>query len=168
MTKKRSIIIASCYAVWCLLNWVPGLEALLLGIPVAVFAALITEDIPVGSPNYLFFHPKRYFVFIFQYLPVFWWQHLLANLDVAYRVLHPDLPICPAVVSVKTVLRSDMGLTLLANSISLVPGTTAIDVDQDKGILYVHCMAVSPDDPEAAARNLVETFEKILVEVFEP
>ena len=167
MNKNRLVIFFSCYLVWCALNWVPGVEALIAGVLVAGVVTFLTEDIPVGKPNLLFFHPARYFYFIFYYLPVFWWQHFLANLEVAYRVLHPNLPIRPAVVRVKTGLKSDMGLTTLANSLSLVPGTTSVDVDREKGLLYVHCMAVSPDNLDGAAKKIVGRFEKILVKVFE-
>jgi len=82
-------------------------------------------------------------------------------------VLHPRLPICPAVVRVQTGLRSDLALMVLANSISLTPGTTSVDVNPGKGILYVHCMFVSPAEVEKEATLIVQRFARILRKVFE-
>jgi len=153
---------------WCLFNWPPGVQALIIGIPVSFFVMFLTKNIPYRTVSKLHFQPNRHLRFLFHYLPVFWWELFKANLEVAYRVLHPNLPIRPAVVRVKTSLKTDMGLTLLANSISLVPGTTAMDLDHETGILYVHCMYVSKSsEVDALAKRRVEKFEKILAKIFE-
>lgn len=167
MSVKRLALLIGCYFVWCLFNWVPSLQALIIGLPVAVMVVLMTEKIPFGKVSDLHFQPMRHIRFIFHYMPVFWWEHLKANVEVAYRVLHPNLPIRPAIVRVKTGLRTDMGLTLLANSVSLVPGTTSVDVDPEKGLIYVHCMCVSPSEIDGLAKKRVQKFEKILVKIFE-
>ncbi len=156
-----------CYLTWCFFNWVPGLQALIIGLPVAALVVYLTENIPYGKVSALHFQPGRHLRFIFHYMPIFWWEHFKANVEVAYRVLHPRLPIRPAVVRVKTELKTDIGLTLLANSVSLVPGTTSVDLDHEKGILYVHCMYVSPTDVDGVAKRRVQRFEKILVKIFE-
>jgi multicomponent Na+:H+ antiporter subunit E len=90
-----------------------------------------------------------------------------ANLDVAYRVIHPKLPIKPGIVKVKTKLRSEAALTYLANSITLTPGTFTIDVDQENGYLYIHWIWVKSDDIEEATEIIVRRFEKILEKIFE-
>ena len=59
--------------------------------------------------------------FLFTLL-VFIWECIKANLDVAYRVLHPAMPIRPGIVKVKTTLKSELAKTLLANSITMTPG----------------------------------------------
>ena len=102
------------------------------------------------------------------YIPVFLWECLKANVDVAYRVLHPDLPIRPGTIAVKVGLRSDIGLTLLANSITLTPGTTTVDLDKEKGVLYVHWIYVKDGYGEGGKKlPVVEKFENILKRVFE-
>jgi len=67
---------------------------------------------------------------------------LLANIDVAYRVIHPKMPIDPRVIKFKTKLTSDIGKTALANSITLTPGTITVDVRGDT--FYVHALSSSP------------------------
>ena len=111
-------------------------------------------------------HPKPLY-FLFVYLPIFLWECVKANLDVAYRVLHPNLPINPGIVKVRTTLESDTALTFLANSITLTPGTLSVDIDKDKGVLYVHWIDVKAKDVESASRIIVQRFETILKKIFD-
>jgi multicomponent Na+:H+ antiporter subunit E len=102
------------------------------------------------------------------FIPVFLWECLKANFDVASRVLNPKLPIRPGTVAVKVNLRSDIGLTFLANSITLTPGTTSVDVDKENGILYVHWICVKDNYGSDGKRlPVVERFENILMKVFD-
>ena len=112
-------------------------------------------------------HPLRYWYFFVHYLPVFVWECFKANLDVAYRVLHPRLPINPGIVKVKTELKSDTALTFLANSITLTPGTMSVDIDSANGILYVHWINVKATDVEQATNIIVKRFERILKNIFD-
>lgn len=100
------------------------------------------------------------------YLLLFLWECIKSNIDGAYRVTHPDLPITPGIVKVKTHLKSDIGLTFLANSLTLRPGTMTIDVDKENGFLYVHWMHVKRQDVEGATELIVKRFENILKKVF--
>jgi multicomponent Na+:H+ antiporter subunit E len=100
------------------------------------------------------------------YIPVFFWAMLKANLDVLYRVAHPALPIRPGIVKVKTTLASESGRTILANSITLTPGTMTVDLTDD-GYLYVHWINVASTDVEEATRRIVSTFERILARIFD-
>ena len=70
-------------------------------------------------------------------------EMILANIDVAYRVLHPRMPLRPGIVEVETGIKSDMGKLFLANSVTLTPGTLSIDYIDDK--LYVHWINVKGD-----------------------
>ncbi|MFA5085679.1 MAG: Na+/H+ antiporter subunit E, partial [Candidatus Omnitrophota bacterium] len=70
-------------------------------------------------------NPLRYLWLVY-YVVIFLWECLKANIDVAFRVIHPYLPIRPGTVKIKTSLRSDIGLTFLANSLTLTPGNTTI------------------------------------------
>ncbi|MBD3264990.1 MAG: Na+/H+ antiporter subunit E, partial [Candidatus Omnitrophica bacterium] len=130
------------------------------------FVTFMTGDLFVSRPH-LLSHPQRYFYFFFCYIPVFIWQCIKANIDVAYRVVHPALPIKPGIVKVKTDLKSDTGLTFLANSITLTPGTLSVDIDKERGVLYVHWIDVKSDDSDTATRIVVKRFERILRKIFE-
>jgi multicomponent Na+:H+ antiporter subunit E len=98
---------------------------------------------------------------------LFIWECIKANIDVAYRVLHPSLPINPGIIKIKTNLKSDTALTFLANSITLTPGTMTVDIDGDNGILYIHWIDVKAKETEAATQTISERFEKVLAKIFE-
>jgi len=164
--KSRIVLFILAFLVWSLLNWVPDWQHLIVGIFVAAFVAFMTGDFFIQRPHVLK-HPLRYWYFIVFYIPVFLWECLKANIDVAYRVLHPKLPINPGIVKVKTSLRSDTALTFLANSITLTPGTLSVDIDGDNGILYVHWIDVKTKDTDAATKIIVRRFEKILKKIFD-
>jgi len=164
--KSKIILFIIAFVTWCLLNWMPDWQHLLAGIPIAFFVALLTGDLFIERPQ-LVKHPHRYMYFIFQYIPIFLWECIKANFDVAYRVANPRLPINPGIIKVKTILKTDTGLTFLANSITLTPGTLSVDIDRDNGVLYVHWIDVESKDIEKATEIIVGRFEKILEKIFE-
>jgi multicomponent Na+:H+ antiporter subunit E len=135
------------------------------GAVIAVFVSLIAGDMFVTRPHVLK-NPFRYFWFIV-YVPLFIWECLKANIDVAYRVIHPLLPIKPGIVKVTTGLKSETGLTFLANSITLTPGTMSVDLDAPNGILYIHWINVQTTDIDKATERIVSRFERILAKIFE-
>ncbi|NJE42294.1 Na+/H+ antiporter subunit E [Thermococcus sp. GR6] len=108
-------------------------------------------------------HPKR-IAYAIAYIPYFLWAMIMANLDVAYRVLHPKRPINPGIVECRTVLKSDVGKLSLANSITLTPGTITLDVDGDK--YFIHWIDVKDDSVEGASKSITEPFEKFLKVIF--
>lgn len=163
--KSRIILFFLAFLVWMGLTWPPDWQHAFIGVFVAGFVAYMTGDMFVKRPH-MFRSPKRYFWFLY-YIPVFIWECLKANIDVAYRVGHPDMPINPGIVKVKTILRSDTGLTFLANSITLTPGTLSVDVDQENGFLYVHWINVKDKDIERATSLIIHRFERILKRIFE-
>ena len=103
-------------------------------------------------------------LFLFAYLVVLAFEILRANLDVAYRVLHPAMPIRPGVVVIKTRLTSDIAKMILANSITLTPGTFTLDVVGDR--LLIHWINVQTDDIDEASRLIGGKFERYLRVVF--
>ncbi len=98
------------------------------------------------------------------YLPFFTWQMIKANLDVAYRALHPRMPLNPGIVRVKTKMTSDIGKMAVANSITLTPGTLTLEVDGDH--LFIHWIDVQSTDLEEASRLIPGVFEPCLKRIF--
>jgi multicomponent Na+:H+ antiporter subunit E len=98
------------------------------------------------------------------YLFVFLIELIKSNLDVARRVLTPSLPINPGIVKTKTVLKSKMGRMILANSITLTPGTLSVDIKDDT--LYIHWIDVCCEDIDKATEAIVQKFEKHLVKIY--
>jgi len=103
--------------------------------------------------------PRRIVRALF-YIPIFFYECFKANIDVAYRVIHPKMPINPGIVAIKTTLKSDLGKLLLANSITLTPGTLTVDICGD--YLFIHWINVKSVDVEEATRLIAGRFEKHL------
>ncbi|MCF6356926.1 MAG: Na+/H+ antiporter subunit E [Draconibacterium sp.] len=110
------------------------------------------------SPRSLFY--MSYFLVIFLR------ELIKSNFDVARRVLTPSLPINPGIVKFKTKLPTDFAKMVLANCITLTPGTLTIDVIDDT--FYIHWIDVKTTNPEEAFIEIAETFEKILLKIFKP
>jgi multicomponent Na+:H+ antiporter subunit E len=82
-----------------------------------------------------------------KYFVLFSTEVITANVDVAYRVLAPSMPIEPDVIEVPLRVESDLAVTVIANSITLTPGTLTMDYHEDHHSLVVH--AIDGSDPEA-------------------
>jgi multicomponent Na+:H+ antiporter subunit E len=88
---------------------------------------------------------------------------VLASLRVAVDVCRPTLDVCPGVVGIPLRAKTDAEITVLANLISLTPGTLSLDVSPDRRILYVHAMDLEngpsggPDALRAAVRTTLES-----------
>ena len=165
-TRKSQIILFILgFIIWELLTWPFDFQHMIVGILVAGFVAFMTGDMFVKRPH-IFKNFTRYAWFLY-YVPLFIWECIKANIDVAYRVCHPDLPINPGIVKVKTSLKSDTALTFLANSITLTPGTMSVDIDAQEGILYIHWIDVKDQDIQKATEIIVKVFEDVLRRIFE-
>ncbi len=98
-------------------------------------------------------------------LGFFIWELLLANLRVAYEVITPHHHMKPAIIAVPLDAQTDLEITVLANLITLTPGTLSLDIAPDQKTLYVHAMYV--DDMEEFRKTIKERFERRVMEVFE-
>ena len=164
MIKKRITLIVGGFLTWMLLTFSFDLEHIVLGIIIGVLVSYLTADI-FDARIKLFRNIKSYYWFVI-YVFVFTWECIKANIDGAYRVVHPDVPIRPGIVKVKTRLKSDTGITFLANSLTLKPGTMTVDVDRENGFLYVHWVDVHSADIDKATALIVKRFENILIKIF--
>lgn len=89
--------------------------------------------------------PKRWGLFIVYFFGPFLWALVKANIDVALRILSGRVR--PGIVRVPSGLKSGLAQTVLADSITLTPGTMTVDVDTENGDLYVHWINVTDLHP---------------------
>jgi multicomponent Na+:H+ antiporter subunit E len=99
-----------------------------------------------------------------QFLGFFVWELLLANLRVAWEVITPEHHMRPAIIAVPLDTQTDLQTTVLANFITLTPGTLSLDVAPDGKTLFVHAMYV--DDPDAFRYEIKHRLERRVIEVF--
>lgn len=132
---------------------------------VGAVAATIISLVSIGSLDILgaIRTGPRAFVAALAFLAVFLVALVRANLDVAFRVLKPSLPIAPGIVRIQTSLSTPLARALLANAITLTPGTITVETRDD--IFYVHWISVAEGDIGEATRRIVGKFERYL-EVF--
>jgi multicomponent Na+:H+ antiporter subunit E len=110
--------------------------------------------------------PSSYFLKVrkvVEFLAFFVWELILANLRVAYDIVTPHHHMRPAIVAIPLDARTDAEITLLANLISLTPGTLSIDVSSDRKVLYVHAMYM--DDAEKFRRDIKRNYERRVLEL---
>ena len=88
----------------------------------------------------------------------FVWELIVSSVRVAWDVVTPLPGMRPAIIAVPLDVTSDAEITLLANLISLTPGTLSLDVSEDRKTLFVHGMHV--DDPDALRASIKEDFER--------
>jgi len=133
---------------WSLEEWISGA---VLSLIVGAIAGRVTFDHKrQGKKSSLrMLNPLRLLLFLVYLIGPFLWAMAKANLDVAYRVITGKIR--PGIVRLSPGLSTDFGITLLANSITLTPGTLSVDVDEESGDLFVHWINVSDPDPSAKA-----------------
>jgi len=100
---------------------------------------------------------------VISFIGFFLWELLLANLRVAYDVVTPPLYARPGVIAIPLEAHTAVEVTLLANLLTLTPGTLSLDVSDDGRVLYIHAMFI--DDPESFRRRIKDGLERRLLEV---
>ena len=143
---------------WILLNGSLANQVLLIGVIASALIAVFFRG-HLAWFSELRMTPRALLTtvaYIFYYLK----ELINSNLNVAAIVLSPGLPVNPGIVTVRTKLKSSMGRMLLANSITLTPGTLTVDLDGE--FLHIHWVTVDSPDIEAATQSIVAGFEKYL------
>ncbi|MCL7411874.1 MAG: Na+/H+ antiporter subunit E [Methanosarcinaceae archaeon] len=90
---------------------------------------------------------------------------LKANIMVARIVISPNIDIKPGIIAVPIDTKTNGGITAIANTITLTPGTLTIDISDDRSVLYVHCIDAS--DPDGVRTSIKNDLEKYVLEAFE-
>lgn len=154
--KRFLLAFVGLWLVWLMLVGTVAMERAVLGAVVAALAALI------ALPRLALLDGVRMSLalpwHVLRFLAVFLRALLAANIDMARRVLSPSLPIQPAIVEVATQLQSPLARLLLANAVTLTPGTLSVDVLDD--YLQVHWIDTTPGvDLEHATAEIIGRFE---------
>lgn len=162
--KSRTVVFFLSLIVWIMITWQFTVASLLIGVVFSFITAVVAGEILIITERK--FKLSRIFYTIGYIIKLFW-EMLKANFHVAYIVISPSLPVKPGIVKIKTKLKRDSALTMLANSITLTPGTLTVDIDKENQILYIHWIDVVSTDTKNATEEIGGRFEKLLEEVFE-
>ena len=110
--------------------------------------------------------PTRYFerFLLLPALVLFFLRELVvSSLRVAWDVITPPVYSRPGIVAVPLDLQGEVAITLLANLVSLTPGTLSLEVSEDRKTLYVHAMYADP--PEQVRQSIKGGLERRLLEI---
>ncbi|MBK1702444.1 Na+/H+ antiporter subunit E [Thiococcus pfennigii] len=146
------------FLIWLGLTGSADIQELMAG--AAIAAAVVWLAIPGGNRagERLWSLPR-----LIAYVPIFLKNLILANLDVARRVLDPRLPINPGIVRIRTDLTAPYQRLILANSITLTPGTITLEMDgQD---MYIHWLDVQDADPQRAGAAIKTDMEAAIARI---
>jgi len=94
----------------------------------------------------------------------FVWELVKSSVTVTIIVLSPGRELRPAIIAFPLSVKSDAEITLLANMITLTPGTLSMDVSDDRSTLYVH--AIDAPDPDRIIADIKDSFEQQIMRVF--
>lgn len=123
-----------------------------IGFILGYIALWLGEDV-LGSARYL-----RRFILAVEFLLFFVWELLLSNLRIAHDILTININMTPGVLAVPLDAKTDGEITILANLISITPGSVSLDVSKDRKFLYVHTMYMK--DPEHEKQRIKNGFER--------
>lgn len=137
-----------CFIIYLLLTTGSGtlglwsIEEILLGLILSLITGFVTRNVFVKK-DLRMLNPIRWIIFVWYIIGPFFVGMAKANFDVAYRVITGKIN--PGIVKISPDLKTDLGITLLANSITLTPGTLSVDIDEEKNDLYIHWINVKED-----------------------
>lgn len=142
-------------------------QEIIVGIIVSLIIGYFTSALFVEEDGFWLLKKCRLFKLI-AYIPFYLIELIKANVDVAKRALAKKVNINPGIVKIKTDLKSDYGLSMLANSITLTPGTITMDIyeEDEENYMYIHCIDLPSEDLDEAGDAIKGAFEKRIKGVF--
>jgi len=159
-----------CYIFWLIISGQlaslfagePSAQILISGVVVSLGTALFAAKFFIHEKPFYLFNPAKFFTLLFYALIIFQGELWKANWDVAKRAFSKKLPINPGIVKVPVELKSEYGESMLANSITLTPGTITMDIVEENGkdYYYIHWIDVATQDPQEAGDAIKGTLEK--------
>jgi multicomponent Na+:H+ antiporter subunit E len=161
-TTSTAVMFATLLLFWLMLMGRLTVDVLVVGVLASLVIALLY---PNGLSFFTEFRATPQAVIAgFRYYAFFFRELVKSNIRLAAIVLSPSLPIKPGIVKVRTRLKSRMGRLMLANSITLTPGTLTVEMDGEW--LYVHWVSVQSPDIESATAEIVAGFERYLEVIY--
>lgn len=142
------------------IEWNNAMQEIIAGGIVAVIVSAVSYGFFTKNPGDMI-NPKRW-AYLIAYIPAYIWAEIKAHLTVAYLVLNPSA-MKPSIVELPTKLKSDVGLTTLADSITMTPGTLTVEIMEDESKLFVHWISAGDKiDSESVFENVGKPFEKFI------
>ena len=147
------------WAIWLLLNNTVAMGHVVLGGVLAIVIPMLTSGF--WPESVCIRHPKT----LFKFIAVVIWDILIANVIVAKLILGNKDRLQPKFLHIPLDIEHPLAISILANTISLTPGTVSCDLNADKTVLLVH--GLHEDDPQDTINEIKQRYEAPLKEIFE-
>jgi multicomponent Na+:H+ antiporter subunit E len=155
----RPVLTPLLALLWVLITGSATPANVLLGVGAALLALAIVRQPQHGATRYSF-RPLRLLVLAATFLR----ELAKSAISVALTVVSPRIQVQPGIFAFPLTVQRDFEITLLANLITLTPGTLSVDVSNDRKTLFVHALDCS--DPDAVRRSIANGFERHILEAF--
>lgn len=149
--------------IWCCLTLSLDPQEIVLGIAAAIIIAAATGGVFTGNLLRLL-KPSR-FIALLNFVLYFLLQMTRANIDVFLRIIRPRISVRPGIVRAEVPLSSARARIIVANSITLTPGTLTVDL-QDR-VIYVHWISLPHGDVHAKTQKMVDGFARRVKKIIE-
>ena len=154
------------FVFWLILSGRYNFEYITVGVAVAAFITYLNSGLihsvfrqgkrePIKIRH--FFESAWHFL---AYLPWLFFRIVMANIQVAYLVLHPRMPIKPALLQFRTQLKSNLAQVIVANSITLTPGTVTVRLEDGGYVIHTLIPSSATGIIKAQIQNKVGAFLK--------
>ena len=176
---KFSAIVSTaivCYIFWLLITGQivsiftggASVQILVAGALVSVLTALFTARFFIHSKAFWLFNPVKFIIWVFYCLGIFMWELTKANVSMALYTFGFKKT-KPGIVKVETDLKSEYAQSMLANSITLTPGTITMDIaeQREKTYYYIHWIDVATADMKVAGDSIKGGMEKWIRRIWE-
>jgi len=160
--NRISVTFFFLFVLWLLFTFSLDPFSLLLGGVFCFIISVFTHDLFVEREEKIHRGLLPRFEFFLLYIFVVLWEIYLASFNVVYQVI--TMKINPGIVKIRTRLKSKFARALLANSITLTPGTVTLGLQDD--YLYIHWLTVKTDNSHKAARIIKGNYEAQLRRIF--
>lgn len=156
-------------AVWIIFAGKITDDVLIVGVIASLVTSWMYSDLLFRSSNrkrkWTYYLRKIFYVLLF--IPVFFYEAFISALKVSKHAFEKKPTFSPGIVKVKTTLKNITALTILANLITLTPGTLTLDFDMKEKAFFIHWIDVTTAEEAETRKQVIERFEKWLEVIFQ-
>lgn len=165
MNRTPAVISTSIVllGIWFSLTLSTDIQEITIGVVVSLIIAIATHGALTGN-LFTLLKPRKCLAAI-NYVFFFLGQMVKANIDIFFRIFRPVIPIRPGIVKAKLTLKSERARAIVANSITLTPGTITIDIIGDE--IFIHWVFLPSGDVHSETQAMVDSFAGRLENIFE-
>ncbi len=154
--------------VWVIFSGKITADVLIIGSAASLLVTLFFSDMLFREVHHRlpWYHYLRKMALLLLFIPVFFYEAITAALKVSKHVFEKNPSFNPGIVKVKTELTDITGLSLLANLITLTPGTLTLDYDRGEKVYYIHWIDVETVEEAELKKKIIARFERWVGVIF--